>query len=164
MKKQELQTEFIKRINEDKAIIYKVCNAYFDTKEDRQDMFQEIVYQMWKAYPNYKGLSKFSTWMYRIALNTAITFIRKKKITSSDLEIYNESTYTHNDDNENIQLLYKAIKKLNKADRAVILLYLDDMTYREISATLGISEKNVSVKLVRIKRKLELVIKEMKES
>jgi RNA polymerase sigma-70 factor (ECF subfamily) len=164
MKKQELQTEFIKRINEDKAIIYKVCNAYFDTKEDRQDIFQEIVYQMWKAYPNYKGLSKFSTWMYRIALNTAITFIRKKKNTSSDLEIYNESTYTHNDDTENIQLLYKAIKMLNKADRAIILLYLDDMTYREISATIGISEKNVSVKLVRIKRKLELVIKEMKVS
>ena len=158
--------DFSELIEKNQAIIHKITMVYANSRADREDLFQEICLQLWKAYPNFREEAKFSTWMYRVALNTAISAIRKEKhkVVFEPLRetdgIADEST----DTTEKVKLLYRAISELNNIDKAMILLWLDEKSYDEIAEILGTSKSNVSVKLVRIKRKLEdLVLETVKQ-
>ncbi len=144
--------QFIHIISAHQSIIYKVARIYRDTPEDREDLFQEIVYQLWKAYPAYQKKAKVTTWMYRIALNTAIAKYRKKQIvTDSALP---DQWVNEPSEHPERERLHRAISTLNEADKAVIMLYLDDYRYEEIADILGITTSHVGVKLHRIKEKL----------
>lgn len=155
------ETEFTELIESNQGIVHKVCRIYTDTPVEHEDLFQEIVLQLWKSFDSFKGDSKFSTWMYRVGLNTAITLIRKKNRTlatsSLDSQSYFDIKASEYDEEkeERLRLLYAAIKRLNDVDRALVLLYLEDMPYREIAQTLGISEVNARVKMNRAKDKLK---------
>lgn len=159
------ETEFTRLIEENQGIVHKVCRIYTDSKEAHEDLFQEIVLQLWKSFDSFKGDAKFSTWMYRVGLNTAITLIRKKNrtisTTSIDRETYFDVKATEIDEEqeEKLRLLYAAIKQLNDVERALVLLYLEDLPYKEISNTLGISEVNARVKMSRAKDKLRDLMK-----
>ncbi len=139
------------------GIIYKICNLYADG-EDREDLKQEIIYQLWKSYPDYRGDSKFQTWMYRVALNTAMLGLRARKIkytglTGQELGI-TEDPYENQDEEARIHQLYRQISKLKDLDKTIIFLYLEQCTYNEIAEITGISQNNVSVRLTRIREKL----------
>ncbi|MBN1352924.1 sigma-70 family RNA polymerase sigma factor [candidate division KSB1 bacterium] len=162
----EEKTEFVKRITENQGIIHKICNFYCYNAEDRQDLYQEITLQLWKSYPEFRSQSAFSTWMYRIALNTAITMTRKMNIFDTlaeheQLLILQEESESVQELEEDIRILYKAIEKLNKIEKAIILLWLEEKSYDEVAEITGLSVKNVSVKLVRTKRKLAEIIKKL---
>lgn len=152
-----MEQAFLKDIQQQQNIIYKVCNLYRDRREDQEDLFQEIVYQLWKAYPGFKGESKLSTWMYRIALNTAIAAYRKPKIDITYPEELPDHVQYATDTNssENEQRLFRALRSLTDAEKAVISLYLEDYSYQEIAAITGLTESNVGVRLNRIKTKLK---------
>ena len=152
------EQEFITQVNTHKKIVYKVCNLYMDTKTDRDDLFQEILLQAWKSYDSFRGDAQFSTWLYRVALNTAITFLKKDKKKVST--IYNEKlpdveNFDSNEIEEKVIAMYKAIGFLSKIDKALVMLYLDDYSYIQIGETLGITANNVAVKMNRLKVKLK---------
>lgn len=149
------ETEFIELIVPYQPIIYKVCLMYANNKENLNDIFQESLMNLWLAYPNYRSECKISTWIYRICLNTCISDFRKKgKIQfvplQTDLNVYEDK-----DNSNQLQELYSLIKRLNKIDRALILLWLDEKSYEEIASILQLSKSNVSVRLCRVKEKLK---------
>ncbi|MGY4385924.1 RNA polymerase sigma factor (sigma-70 family) [Pedobacter sp. UYP24] len=155
------KADFVLLIDQQNGIIHKICRLYRDRTEDRQDLFQEITYQLWKAYPSFKGASKISTWLYRIALNTAISSFRKKNL---DISYPSELPDVADDqvDDEQItrhEKLFKALQKLNDADKAIITLYLEDLSYQQIAEISGINENYVGVKINRIKTKIQSYIK-----
>jgi RNA polymerase sigma-70 factor (ECF subfamily) len=152
------EKEFIELIAAHQNIIHKVCNVYMNDTHDKEDLFQEITLQAWKSVKNFKAESKFSTWLYRVALNTAITFFKKEKKQSfiQHQDIKTDITDEHNGlQVQQINALYKAIGELTKIDKALVMLYLEDMNYNEISNVLGISANNIAVKMNRIKIKLK---------
>jgi len=153
--------QFISVIKENQNLIYKICYSYCSDSEDRKDLQQEILIQLWNSFSKFDGRAKLSTWMYRIALNTAITFYRNdskhrdKKVRIDDSIIsFNNFEYVP-EQNENITLLYQFIENLNEMDKALILLYLDDNNYKDMAEILGISETNVATKISRIKKILK---------
>lgn len=152
------EKEFVTLLNQHQKIVYKVCNLYMDSHADREDLFQEITLQAWKAYGSFRGDAKFSTWLYRVALNTAITFFRKEKRSP---DIYTTDTIPDRlDENDNqieeqVKSMYHAIGQLSKIDKAIVMLYLDDYSYIEIGEMMGITANNVAVKMNRIKTKLK---------
>ncbi len=152
------EKEFISLLNQHQKIVYKVCNLYMDRHSDREDLFQEITLQAWKAYGNFRGDAKFSTWLYRVALNTAITFFRKEKkkpeIFSTDI-IPEQPEEPDTLIEEQVKAMYAAIGDLSKIDKAIIMLYLEDYSYAEIGEMMGITANNVAVKMSRIKIKLK---------
>lgn len=156
-----MENEFLKSIHDHQKIIYKVCKVYRDNKEDQEDLFQEIVYQLWKSYPSFRGESKISSWIYRITLNTAMAIYRKGKPAIDLYEEFPERLHPTTEMNvsENAERLFHALRKLNDAEKALISLYLEDFTYQEIAEIAGISEGNVGVKLNRIKTKLKTILK-----
>lgn len=136
---------------------------YTNDPHSHNDLFQEITIQLWKAYPKFRGESKFSTWMYRVALNTAITLYRKSKRTIrtqniDDVSFFIKAEEYDDEEEQHLRLMYKAIKELNDIDKALVFLYLENQSYREISDTLGISEVNARVKINRVKTKLKNII------
>jgi RNA polymerase sigma-70 factor (ECF subfamily) len=159
-----LKDEFLELISLNQGIIFKICNIYTNNREDFNDLKQEIILQLWKSIPNFKGNSKFTTWMYRVAFNTAISNIRKSK-KHPIFHVFSNLEYSIPDREEvsyltdEINQLYNAISELNDIDKAIIMLYLDKKTYNEIGQIVGFSEKNISVKLVRIKNKLKAILK-----
>jgi RNA polymerase sigma factor (sigma-70 family) len=155
-----MEKQFLEIIHTHQKIIYKVSRMYRDGVEDREDLFQEIVYQLWKSYPDFKGDAKVSSWMYRIALNTAMAVYRKKKPTIEYGGEIPEMAYRSDESNvsENEERLFQALKFLDNGEKAIISLYLDDLNYKEISELLGISENNVGVRLNRIKAKLKKIL------
>ena len=159
----ETETEFLFLINQHKAIIHKVSKMYMDDAEQQRDLFQEIVLQLWKAYPTFKGNSKFSTWMYRVALNTALVYFKKDKQkvdkTQLDENIDVIDVNESESKEEKLAYLYKAVQELNAIEKALIFLFLENQSHREIAENLGISEVNARVKLNRTKEKLQLIIK-----
>lgn len=160
MKEREKRENFIQLIEKNQGIIFKVSKMYCDNETDQEDLFQDILIQLWNAYSSFKGQSKFSTWMYRVALNTAIARVRKeKKKPGEELTPEFKFDIPEGDDEkekeDRIRLLHRAISKLNKAEKAIIMLYMDDYSYEEISEIAGISVSNVGVKIVRIKKKLQ---------
>lgn len=151
------QDGFLQIIREHGGILHKVCRLYRDNVEDREDLFQEIIYQVWKAYPSFKGQAVISTWIYRIALNTAMATYRKKKPQVSYVESLPDFAEEPPDDRraDRLEQLYKAIKQLNDVEKAIITLYLDELNYQQIAAITGITENNVGVRINRIKHKMQ---------
>lgn len=155
------QDKFITIIKEHQALIYKVCCSYCQEVDDRSDLQQDILLQLWNALEKYDGRVKISTWIYRIALNTAISFYRKNrkhKEKKSDIDeniISLPDLGIDNSQKENISILYQIINNLNHFDKALILLYLDDYKQEEIAEILGISKTNVATKISRIKQLLK---------
>ena len=158
-----LETKFLLDFENNQGIIHKVCRIYTTDSDAHKDLFQEITIQLWKNYSKFRGDSKFSTWAYRVALNTAISLYRKssKRIKTED---YSDIEYkiqsVEYDDNQELQLkaLYTAIHQLNDIDKALIFLYLEDKPFKEISITLGISDINARVKMNRAKEKLRTIL------
>jgi len=156
----EIEQAFVGHIKKHQGILHKICFFYSNSNEEKDDLYQEIVLQLWKSYPSFRKEAKFSTWMYRVALNTAITLNKKASKFKNKVQISNDYAVEQVDDySEDITILYKAITKLSKIEKAIILLWLEEKAYSEIAQIVGISEKNVSVKLVRSKKKLAKIIK-----
>ncbi len=151
---------FLEKIELHQAMIHRICQIYRDSREDREDLFQEIVYQLWKSLPRFRGESKFSSWIYRIGLNTAMASFRKPAINVlPDVEINSTIASTVPAlENPQQELLFAAIRQLDEAERAIITLYLEDMRYQEMATILGITENNLGVRLNRIKKKLKQII------
>lgn len=154
-----VKQEFIKHVKEHEGIVYKVASIYADGKEDRQDLFQEIIYQLWRSYPTFKGHSKISTWMYRVALNTSITHLKKEKRKDQqvplDPELLNRMEDRENLEEEQLAILHAHIKKLNLIEKGIILLYLEGKSYEEIAGITGFTQTNIGTRLSRIKQKLK---------
>ncbi|HZL10128.1 MAG TPA: sigma-70 family RNA polymerase sigma factor [Prolixibacteraceae bacterium] len=155
-----MEKEFLHIITENQGIIHKVCSIYCDLEEDRRDLFQEILVQLWKSYPSFRSESKFSTWMYRVALNTAITSFKKEKrqpdksgISYENLQLADEMYDTRTE--EQIRMLNKAVHQLSGIEKSIILLFLEDKKYEEIADITGITQNYVRVKMNRIKKKLK---------
>ena len=164
MDKRPEEKEFESHIEQHELLLHKVCCMYAYNNTDRQDLFQEIVIQLWKAFPNFKADAKISTWMYRIAINTAITGLRKKKdfITSYEPgsvpeHAADETTALQKE--EQIKELYNAIDKLNQVEKAIVMLYMEDRSYEEMEDILGLNQGNLRVKMNRIKDKLRQMTK-----
>ena len=149
---------FIKIIKENEGIIFKVAKVYTNGKEDEQDLYQDIVYQLWKSLSSFRNESKISTWIYRIALNTSIAFLNKEKKKVIQVPINEihadrpETTDTLMDERSTI--LFAQVKKLNDVEKGIILLYLEGKTYDEIASITGFTNTNIGTRLGRIKQKL----------
>ena len=158
-----MEKEFIQIITDNQGIIHKVCSIYCDLEEDRRDLFQEIIVQLWKSYSSFRNESKFSTWMYRVALNTAITSFKKDKrqpdktgISFETLQVAEE--IYDNQTEEQIRLLHHAVSRLTGIEKSIILLFLEDKKYEEIAEITGITQNYVRVKMNRIKKKLKFLM------
>ncbi|MEO5592941.1 MAG: RNA polymerase sigma factor [Chitinophagaceae bacterium] len=151
--------DFIQSIEQNQKIIYKVCNLYMNNEQDKKDLFQEIILSAWKGFGNFKGDAKFSTWLYRVALNTAITFYRKEKrqVETATYEEYhfNGIAETRLKEDEQLNAMHRAIADLSNIDKGLVMLYLEDYNYQDIGDIMGISPNNVAVKMNRIKIKLK---------
>ncbi len=154
------KNRFLELVEQNQDIVHKICGLYAVDTDDRRDLSQEIFCQLWKSYQSFRGDSKFTTWMYKVALNTALLNLRRSRF-----RVRTESLKEHHGDipaetgdrekHEKINRLYEAINQLREFDRAIILLYLERFSYRDIAEVIGISEANISVRLVRIKKKLK---------
>lgn len=161
-REQRKQQEFVNLIYEHQGVLRRICSVYGRTHEDREDCYQDMLLQLWRSFPSFRGQSQFSTWMYRVALNTALLSRRRgsrkrEAVTRSgetpDLAVPFKGV------DEEVALLYRCIHELSELDRAIILLYLEQQTYEEIASITGVSKSNVSVRIVRIKKKLhELLV------
>lgn len=157
----DLEAAFLSLINEHSGIIYKISRLYRDSTEDREDLFQEIVFQLWKSYPSFKGNASTGTWLYRIALNTAISHFRKKK---PDIR-YTDTLpdVAEGLPSEEIALrqerFFAAMKQCDDSEKTIIALYLEGLSYQKIAGIIGTSENNVGVKLNRIKSKIQKLIR-----
>ena len=155
----EKKERFIKAIKENQGLIYKVTILYTNNLQDKEDLYQEIVFQLWKSFDTFKDYSKLSTWMYRVAMNTAIYNLKKNKrqIGSTSIDKLVEP-FTNNEENfeeERIKLLHKHIQQLNLLEKGIILLYLEGKSHEEIGEIIGITVSNVGTKISRIKLKLK---------
>ncbi|WP_020532833.1 RNA polymerase sigma factor [Flexithrix dorotheae] len=162
----QLEQKFTSVITKHQGIIHKVCGMYCHHPEERKDLFQEIISQLWRSFPSFRGDSMVSTWMYRVALNTAISSFRKES-KRKDKESINERIFQipiskpNEDKEEKLKYLYKAIGLLSKVEKAIIMLYLEEHSYEEIAQITGITKTNVGVKINRIKSKLQRILKPM---
>ncbi len=149
---------------ESQGIIHKVCTVYTRGEEQRKDLFQEILIQLWRSYPSFRGDAKFTTWMYRISLNVALQQVRKRKKSLQKVEISTrilelpEAIQSNEFDGAEIKLLYKAIDQLNDVEKGIVLLYLEEEENEEIARIMGITPNYVRVKLHRIKAKLKKIL------
>ncbi len=159
MQSHDTEKQFEQLIREHEPLLHKVCRIYANTGPDRDDLFQEIVIQLWKAYPRFKGNAKFSTWLYRVAINTAISGLRKKRDFITSYEPESLPTHVSDDstshiEEERLAMLYKAIAQLNQVEKAIVMLYMEDRSYEEMEEILGITQGNLRVKMSRIKEKI----------
>jgi RNA polymerase sigma-70 factor (ECF subfamily) len=164
LSKEQLEIEFSKRIKESQGIIHKVSRMYCDNEEHRKDLFQEILIQLWKSYPTFRGDSKFSTWMYRVAINVAIQDLRKTKRKQHlffQTNQFKETSEEKSNDAQNKKLkqMHTAIAELNKVEKAIVMLHLDEKSNKEIAEIVGITQNYVRVKMNRIKTKLSKTVK-----
>ena len=162
------QEEFVRQVEANEGIIQKICRLYGHTKPDRDDLFQEIVVQLWRSVPKFRGQSKFSTWVYRVALNTAISDFRRKRrrpaLSEAGLDCLEISsvpgdTISDADKEEQLNALYAAIRHLTEIDKAIVMLYLENKSYEEMEDILGINSNSLRVKMNRIKEKLRQLTK-----
>ena len=165
MKPQGQEAEFVSLLEENQNIVHKICRLYTQSEAEHKDLFQEISIQLWRSFDRFEGKSKFTTWMYRVGLNTAITLYRKNKkrldtnplndeISRIELDQYDPEV------DEQLNWLYETIEEFSVIDKALVLLYLEDKRYDEIAQTLGISAVNARVKMNRIKQRLKKMIKQ----
>lgn len=158
------ETAFLNLVNKHKGILYKASRIYADSLEDREDLQQEILIQLWKSYQNFKGNSEFSTWMYRVAINTAITYLKKeKKRTNNQTDVPDHFEVQNEDYNpakdKQLEVFYAAVQELKPLEKAVIFYFMEGMSHKEIGDNLGLSEGNARVKLNRTKEKIQQIIK-----
>ena len=155
-----MEKDFLKAVDDHQRIIYKVSRMYRDTREDQEDLFQEIVFQLWKSFPTFRSESRISTWIYRIALNTSVAVFRRKTLVLEHRETIPDKFHPRENDemSENEEKMYEALRKLDTAERAIISLFLEDYSYQEIAQITGISENYVGVKINRIKTKLKTIL------
>lgn len=171
MRKTIDEKEFLERIRINRGVLFKICNIYCVNREDREDLAQEIVYQLWRSGASFDDSYRFTTWMYRVALNVAISYYRNTKrdnmvvsLSEWTMELENRTADDDADDMErNRQLLYSSINELNAMDRMLILLFLEEKRYSEIAEIAGISETNVATRLNRIREKLKQKITQQKD-
>ena len=151
------EKEFAKIVRENKTTIYTVCYLFSDDREEVEDLFQEVLIALWQGLDSFRGESALRSWIYRISLNTCISADRKKRrrADSVRLDMKIDLFADTNDDTRQVQMLRSRIGKLGVFDRAIILLWLENLSYEEIGAIVGISAKNVSVRLVRIREQLK---------
>jgi RNA polymerase sigma-70 factor (ECF subfamily) len=155
-------------IREYHPIFYKISRSYTDQEADFEDLYQEMLVQVWRSLPRFAGQSKLSTWLYRVALNTAMDFQKKRKRRMKRIEAREELPQAVHEDHgglqieqqEHLSLLYHCIRKLKEEDRSLILLHLEEKSYEEISEIMGLTKSNVGVKLMRLKRKLQQLLTE----
>lgn len=143
------------------AIIIKICRAYTNSEEDFEDYYQEVCLQMWKSRKNFNQQSDWSTWIYRLSLNVCLTMLKKSKTSNKHLSqiVQNEVSESNKAfEDEAINLLYSAIRKLSEIDRAIILLYLEEKSYKEIADIIGTSSNNIGVRIKRIKERLKILL------
>ena len=157
------ETEFIALLDEHQNIIHKICRLYTNNEVEHEDLFQEISIQLWRSYNRFEGKSKFSTWMYRVVINTAITIYRKEKKRLNTQPLNDQFTAIAQEEynaqvDEQMAWLYQKIKDFSEIDKALVLLYLEDKRYDEIAETLGISAGNARVKMNRIKERLKKML------
>lgn len=147
---------FLDTINNNIGIIRKVCRSYTHTSHEYQDLEADIIAQLWKAFPSFRGEAKIQTWMYRIALNTALMTLRKRTLKTEELtEVVHSADLMHKEQqSEQIRRIYEFIHTLHASEKSIMLLYLDEFSYAEIADITGLSEKNVSVKITRLKKAL----------
>ena len=162
----EKEKEFINLIETNQGIIYKVARSYSKSEHEFNDLWQEILMRLWKSYENFRGESKFSTWMYRISINTAVSIYRKEKkhykeYNNNIIPDISEDIIYEVERNEKISILYKAIEKLNDIEKAIIMLYMEGCSYDDMSEILGISISNIGVKINRTKNKLKKIINKL---
>ena len=154
----KVEKEFIELIKNHQGILHKICNIFFLRDPYKEDYYQEILIRLWKSYPSFNNQSAFSTWLYRVALNTAIDIIRKQSLLPIHTELskteFNIAESKNNIESENKDKLYLAINLLSDIEKAIILLYLEDFNYKEIAEIIGISENHAGVKINRIKTHL----------
>ncbi len=158
MNTKQLENDFLKLIEAQKRVIYKVCYVYANDQEELNDLFQEVVLNLWKSFPRYRGDSQLSTWVYRISMNTCITFLRRSSSRPSTIPITSDviGQFAAEEGKTNqLKELYSLINQLGKMERALILLWLEERSYQEMADILGISKNNVGVKLNRVKEKLK---------
>jgi len=146
-------------------MLFKICRIYQDDADDRNDLLQEITLQLWTVFDTYRGESKLSSWMYRVALNTAIVFFKKQKCRPDSVQLPEgfdtpAELYT-SEKEEQLAVFYTAVQQLDKVEKALIFLYMEDRPYEEIAASLGITQVNLRVRLNRVKNKLKEIIKKM---
>jgi RNA polymerase sigma-70 factor (ECF subfamily) len=154
-----LEKRFLEDIVSCRGILLKICRTYCWEPEDRDDLYQEIISNAWKSYPRFEGRSKFSTWLYRVALNTALSESRKNRFQRSTTDLNAvENQPEVNNDQEQIQLLYRAIGQLDPQEKSLTILYLDDLSYREIAEVTGLTENHVGVRLHRVKDKIKSML------
>jgi RNA polymerase sigma-70 factor (ECF subfamily) len=150
-----MEKEFTELLYQNQGIVHKICNLYFSNRAEKEDYQQELIIQLWRAYPSFKKESKFSTWMYKVCLNSAIDLLRKERTHPKMIQYENHDflkiTDEKSESSENQDKLYLAITMLSETDKAIITLYLDEFTYREIADIIGLSETNIGVKINRIK-------------
>lgn len=160
------EARFLQHIRMHNGILHKICRMYQDNVEDQRDLLQEIMVQLWLSYDSFRGDSQFSSWMYRVAFNTAIVFFKKGKRMEDGFAglSYNslpEELHTVLEQEGQLKIFYKAVNKLNKVEKALIFLYMEGQPVKEIAAILGITPLNVRVRLNRTKEKLKYFIKTM---
>ncbi len=153
------ESEFTRIIKENEGVIFKITTIYTNDQEDQNDLYQEIVYQLWKSYDNFRGDSKISTWMYRVALNTAITRLKKEKRRGKRIEIdkviIRQTEYYDTEFEERLKIVYAHIQGLNELEKGLMLLLLEGKKYEEIADITGLSPSNVGTRISRIKQKLK---------
>lgn len=158
-----MEKEFTELLYQNQGIVHKICSLYFNNRAEKEDYKQELIIQLWKAFPSFRNQSKFSTWMYRVCLNAAIDILRKEKAQPKFVKFDNHSfaatSEPNSKTNKNKEELYLAINELSDIDKAIITLYLDEFSYKEIAEIIGISESNTGVKINRIKA---LILKSIK--
>lgn len=152
------QEHFIDQINSHQGLVKKICNIYGEDPDDKQDLFQEILLQAWKSASNFKGESTFSTWLYRVSINTALAWqkqIKKRWAFAQESKAHPVAFAPDDGQEEHYAAMHRAIEKLGKIDKALVALYLEDLDYKTIGEILGISANNVAVKLTRIRATLK---------
>lgn len=166
MEPKSLDQAFLEFLNRCQDVLRRVSRAYADSPEDREDLFQEMVYQLWRSYPSFRGESSPGTWVYRVALNTAISALRRKTRVEAPIALDEAkepgAPAARDGGSRQVDLLYELIRKLNQVDRALVLLYLEEMSYKEIAGILGMSESQVGTRLSRIRVRLQSLAREMK--
>jgi len=149
-----LEISFMNQIQENEGIIHKVIMLYADIESHRKDLKQEILLQAWKSFPKFRGDSKFSTWLYRISLNTALSYRKKETKKQVIKENYKDNPTSIKEENENSEILYKLIKQLNEVDRMIMTLHMEGYKNPEIAEITGMKQNNINVRLHRIKEKI----------
>ena len=157
MKEKELEERFVELIERYKQVIYKVCLVYASDDDVLNDLYQEVLISLWKSLPRFRSECKESTWIYRVALNTCITYIRKEstRVPTIPLSIEMESVLEEQDEHGILlRKMYQMISKLEKPERAILMLWLEDKSYEEIADVMNITKANVGVRLMRIRERL----------